>query len=197
MPPAEDIQRQLYGSWRMMTGRRDGIRLLDLSVDGFWNSFFAIVVALPVLLVSWVPLANELAGPDTSLGIRLGYLLRIAVVDIAAWILPLVILGAVAGHAGIRDRFVPYVVATNWGGALFSWFMLPVALLGLLVPDARDLITLLSLLIFVGSLVLLWRLTDAALGKGAGMATGVFFGVLIISIVTLLVFQSLLGIAPA
>ena len=196
MPPAEDIQRQLYGSWRMMTGRRDGIRLLDLSVDGFWNSFFAIVVALPVLLVSWVPLANDLAGPDASLFLRLGYLLRIALVDIAAWIVPLVILGALAGQAGIRDRFVAYVVATNRGGALFSWFMLPPALLGLFFPDARDLITLLSLLIFVGSLVLLWRLTDAALAKGPGIATGVFFGVLITSIVILLVFQSLLGIAP-
>ena len=49
MPPAEDIQRQMLGAWRMMTGRRDGMRLLDLSVDGFWNSFFAIVVAAPVL----------------------------------------------------------------------------------------------------------------------------------------------------
>ena len=39
-PPAS-----LTGAWRLMLGKADGLRLLDLSADGFWNSFFAIVVA--------------------------------------------------------------------------------------------------------------------------------------------------------
>ena len=47
MPSAENIQLYLTGAWRMMMGKADGLRLLDLSVDGFWNSFFAIVIALP------------------------------------------------------------------------------------------------------------------------------------------------------
>ena len=51
MPSTDDIYRQLTGVWQMMTGKPDGIRLLDLSADGFWNSFFAIVVAVPALIV--------------------------------------------------------------------------------------------------------------------------------------------------
>ena len=38
----------------MMLGKPDGLRLLDLSADGFWNSFFAIVGALPALIAGWV-----------------------------------------------------------------------------------------------------------------------------------------------
>lgn len=194
MPPADDIQRQLTGAWMMMTGRRDGLRLLDLSMDGFWNSFFAIVVAAPAMLAGWAPMAGEVAGADAGFGQRASVVARLALVDIGAWVLPIVGLAAVAGTVGIRDRFVHYVVATNWGGALFSWFMLPVAVLRLFAPAQEDLITALSLGIFVACLVLLWRLTNAALDKGGGLATGVFTGMLVASILTLFALQDLLGI---
>ena len=194
MPPTEDIHRHLTGAWRMMTGNRDGLRLLDLSVDGFWNSFFAIVVALPVMVVGWVPLANDAFGPDSALSQRLGYMLRLAVVDIGAWVLPIAGLAAVAGLVGIRDRFVAYVVASNWGGAIFTWIMLPASLLRLVLPDAMDAVMSLSLVLFIVTIVLSWRLTDAALDKGAATATGVVAGMLLASIFTLFALQDLLGV---
>lgn len=194
MPPAEDIHRHLIGAWRMMMGNREGLRLLDLTADGFWNSFFAIVVALPVMVVGWVPLANETFGPDSVLSQRFGYLLRLAVVDIGTWVLPIAGLAAVAGLVGIRDRFVPYVVATNWGSAIFAWFMLPASLLRLVFPDAMDAVISLSLVLFLVTVVLTWRLTDAALGKGPAIATGVVAGVLLASILSLFMLQDLLGV---
>lgn len=197
MPPAEDIQQQLLGAWRMMTGRRDGIRLLDVSIDGFWNSFFAVVVALPALLVGWVPLANELAAADTRFSGRALLLFRLAIVDVGSWVLPIAALAVVAGFAGIRDRFVHYVVASNWASALFAWFMLPASLLRLVVPGAAEAATALSLGIFLGCLVLSWRLTNAAIDKGPAVATGVFAGMLVASIMTLFALQDILGIAPA
>ena len=45
MLSADETQSALLGAWRLMLGKADGFRLLDLSADGFWNSFFAIVVA--------------------------------------------------------------------------------------------------------------------------------------------------------
>lgn len=195
MPPSEDIQRQLLGAWRAMTGRPDGLRLLDLSVDGFWNSFFAIAVALPALVVSWVPLANFAYGPASTISERVTYMIGIALVDIAAWVLPIVALAIVAGHVGIRDRLIPYVVASNWASALFAWFMLPASLLRMLFPAAEELALALSLGIFIASLVLSWRITNIALDKGPGVATGVFGAMLLASILTLLTLQGLLGIS--
>jgi hypothetical protein len=196
MPPAEDIHRQLTGAWRMMTGRRDGLRLLDLSLDGFWNSFFAIVVALPAMLASWVPLASELAGEGASFGARLSLVARLALVDVGAWVLPLAALAAVVSYAGPRDRFVHYVVATNWGSAIFAWMTLPVSLIRLFMPGAGEVAAGLSLLVFVATLVLLWRLTDAALEKGAAVASAVFTAMLVASLVTLFALQDLLRIGP-
>ena len=196
MPPSEEIQRHLYGAWQMMLGKRDGIRLLDLSVDGFWNSFFAIVVALPVLVVGWVPMANEAYGTASTLGERVSFIVRLAMVDLSVWVLPMAALALVAGVIGVKDRFVPYVVATNWGNALFAWFMLPASLLNLIFPGAADLTISLSLLIFLGTLVLSWRLTNAALNKGPMMASGVFVGTLFFAIMLLFLLQDLFGIAP-
>ncbi len=197
MPPAEDIYRQLYGAWRMMTGKRDGLRLLDLTLDGFWNSFFAIVVAGPAMLASWVPLAGELSGAGAGFGMRLSMLVRLAIVDVGAWVLPLVGLAAVAGYAGLRARFVHFVVASNWASAIFVWMTLPVSLLRIVAPAASDLAASMSLVVFLVTLVLYWRLTDAALEKGPGTASAVFGGMLAASIFTLLALQGLLGVSPS
>jgi hypothetical protein len=200
MPPAEDIQRHLSGAGRMMTsgvpGRRDGLRLLDLSLDGFWNSFFAIVVAGPALLASWAPLAAELSGAGAGFGARLSMLARLALVDVGAWVLPLAALAAAASYAGIRDRFVHYVVASNWASAIFAWMTLPVSLIRLFMPGRGDLATSLSLLVFVATLVLYWRLTDAALEKGAAVASAVFAGMLVASILTMFALQDILRVGP-
>lgn len=196
MPSADEVQQHLTGAWRMMTGRPDGLRMLDISADGFWNSFFAIVVALPALIVGWVVIANE-AGLAGSFAYRFMLVLRLAVIHIGSWVLPLAGLAAVARPVGIADRFVHYVVASNWASALLMWIMLPPQLLRLLWPAAGEFATFLSLLLFLFVLVLLWRLTNVAIDRGPAVATAVFFGMFAASLVVLSVLQALVGFGLA
>lgn len=195
MPPAEDIQQYLTGAWRLMMGKPDGIRLLDISADGFWNSFFAIVVSLPALVVGWVAVANELSQDPDIAGGRFSIFLRLGLIDIGAWVLPLAALALVAKSAGIGGRFVHYVVATNWGSALIVWSMLPPALLRLFFPSAGDTASVISLVLFVLSLVLSWRLTNAALGRGPAIASAVFAGMFAVSLAVLFGLQAMFGLA--
>lgn len=195
MPPAEQIHLHLVGAWRMMLGRADGLRLLDLSADGFWTSFFAIVVALPALFAGWVSIANGMAVLDPEGPGRLSLILRLAVVDLSSWILPLVALALVARRAGIGDRYVHYVVASNWATAIVVWIMLPPSILRFLMPDAADLAALVSLGLFILTLVFSWRLTNVAIGKGPAAATGVFAAMVGMSLFVLFGMQDLLGLA--
>jgi hypothetical protein len=195
MPSADDIQTYLWAAWRLMTGRSDGMRGLDLSADGFWNSFFAIALALPALGVGWVAFANDLAGSD-AFGYRLSILLRLALIDVASWVGPLLLFAAVAGPAGLGHRFVPYVVATNWASPIFIWFLLPPSLMELFWPASVDLAAALSLGFILVTLVFAWRLTNTVIGMGAAIATAVFVGMLIASITILLTLQSLFGLMP-
>jgi len=195
MPPGDDIQRYLVGAWRLMMGKRDGVALLDLSADGFWNSFFAIVIALPPLFVGWAGTASELGADPMAPASRLSYFLRLAVVDLGAWVLPLVALAFVAPMAGIRDRFVHYVVATNWASVILSWLVLPAALLRLFMTTDSQLAITASFVVFALSMVLTWRLTNAVIAKGPAVGTAVFAGMFVASIIVLMALQSLLGIS--
>ena len=90
MPPAEDVQTYLLGAWRMMNGKADGLRMLDISADGFWQSFFAIAVALPALFAGWVSIASGMAAANPAGGGSMMLIVKLALVDIVAWLLPLV-----------------------------------------------------------------------------------------------------------
>jgi hypothetical protein len=190
---ADETSTSLSGAWRLMLGKADGLRLLDLSADGFWNSFFAIVVAAPPMIVGWVGTANEIGDPDAFAG-RLGMLLRLACVDIGAWVLPLFALAFIAPRAGVGDRFVHYVVASNWAAAITAWIMLPSALLGLFLPSPNPAAEMVWLVLFALSGVLTWRMTNASIGKGAAVGTAVFAGMFVISLAVMFGLVALLGI---
>ena len=197
MPSFEQVQQYLTGAARLILGKADGLRMLDFSADGFWNSFFAMVVALPALMIGWVGLANDLEQMPDAIGSRFSILLRIAAIDFASWTGPLVLLALVITRTPIADRFARIVVAGNWGSAVIVWFMLPAPLLRLVYPAAESAASLLSLVLFAVSLLLTWRLTNLAVGKGPAIATAVFVGMFVSSIAILILLQSALGLASA
>ncbi|MER2536670.1 MAG: transporter [Rhizobiaceae bacterium] len=195
MPTGDEIQRYLFGAWRLMLGRADGLRLMDLSADGFWNSFFAIVVSVPALVVGWVGLALDIDPDPAHTSGRIGIVLRLAVVDFASWVVPLAALALVARPAGVADRFVHYVVATNWASALLIWLMLPLSILRLFV--AGEILDILGLLLFVLNMALSWRVTTLAVGKGAPIGTAVFVAMFVASLLVLFGLQEMFGLSVA
>ncbi|MBB6354187.1 hypothetical protein GGR00_001961 [Aminobacter aganoensis] len=178
-----------------MLGKADGLRQLDLSADGFWNSFFAILIAVPALIVGWVGVSDELTLQSAAFAGRFGIVVRLALVDIGAWVLPLIVFALVARRVGIGDRFVHYVVASNWASAIIAWLMLPAALLRMVMPAAQSATSMLSLALFVLSMVLSWRMTNAAIGKGPAVGSAVFAGMFLVSLLVLFSLQAMFGIS--
>lgn len=193
MLSADETQASLNGAWRLMLGKADGLRLLDLSVDGFWNSFFAILVAAPALIVGWVGIANEIGDPE-AFSSRFGLVMRLATIDLGSWVLPLVAFAAIAPKAGIGNRFVHYVVASNWASAIIAWMMLPASLVRLFLPSTSQFAVLVSLVLFLTSMVLTWRMTNAVIGKGPAVGTAVFTGMFVTSLAVLFLLQAMLGV---
>jgi hypothetical protein len=194
MPSADEIHQYLHGAWRMMLGKADGLKELDLSVDGFWNSFFAIAVALPALIVNWVTIADSYGELAANFNDRFAIFIRLGIIDLAAWLVPLAGLAAIARTVRLADRYVHYVVASNWATAIVAWLMAPPAALLLFLPDETDLAWFLSIAIFIASQIFVWRMTNVAIGRGAATASAVYGGMLAASIVILLVLQWLLGL---
>ena len=197
MPSSDNIQIYLTGAWRMMMGKADGLRLLDLTADGFWNSFFAIIVALPALMVGWVGVANEFSMASADFGSRLSIAARFAMIDLATWVLPIVVLAAVASRVGLADRFVHLVVASNWASALFIWISVPVPLAGLILALGPETRIMLSFMLLALNLFVTWRVVHIAVAKGPGMTTAIVAAMLVMSLVVQAFLMAALGLGQA
>src|ERR1041384_775921 len=92
MPDFDEIQQYLWGAWRMMNGHADGLDQLDFSEDGFWQSFHAITISLPPLILGWIIFANDMISLQPETGNRFSIMGRVAFVDLASWVVPLVVL---------------------------------------------------------------------------------------------------------
>lgn len=115
------IAQNLSGAWTVMRGRADGLALLDLSVEGFWRSFGAVVLLVPFTVLGMlsqerlVVSLGESAGPTASTP-----LLAAAVALTADWIAFPLVFAALAKPFGLASRYVPYIVARNWAAVIIS-----------------------------------------------------------------------------
>ncbi|QOG08068.1 hypothetical protein IGS74_07795 [Aureimonas sp. OT7] len=155
VPSLAELLRYFSGILRLMQGKRDGLQRLNLSADGFWASFGAIIVSLPPMALSWVEFETvERQWPFIGSGV--GAYAAHALADVTAWILPLLILIMAARHIGLRRKIGPIVIALNWSGALLAWALVPLWLL-MLLTGGNMAVAFLLLLAGVATLVLTTR----------------------------------------
>ena len=195
MPNLDNIFRYFWGVWKMMLGRKEGLDYLDISAEDFWSSFYAIAIALPPLFASWVAYAADLTAGREEAGLRFAIVTRAAVVDMAAWVVPLAIVGLLASRIGITKRYAAFVIATNWGSALLSWIFAPITLLQLFLPGQVEVATLFAFIMFGISIVLSYRLTFVVLQRPHAYAAPFFACMFFGSLFLTVLLQNLLGIS--
>ncbi len=179
----------------MMLGKKDGLNYLDISADGFWRSFYAILVSLPPLFASWVLFAATLTAGKEDFGLRFAIVSRSAFVDISAWIFPIIIIGIIAPYISIRRQYAPYIIATNWGSALLHWCLAPITLLQLFYPDSPPLLTIIAVMFFMLAIILGYQLTHVALQKSRQFSI-IFYGSLVLgSLIFIELLRQLVGIS--
>lgn len=197
MPSFEEIQYYFSAVWRTMTGHPEALNNLNTDADGFWRSFYSILIALPPMLIGWVELAARLTDGSDETALRLITTFKLAAIDITVWLLPLVIIGFLSRSLGLERRFSTYVVATNWTTALFAWIYAPLSFLNLLLPDLSPVFAGIGFGLFLATLILGYRLTRAALQRPHSFAAPFFISVILGSIMLTIILQGLTGLIPA
>lgn len=117
-----NLPASLSGAWDVMNGRAEGLRKLDITIDGFWRSFGAIVLILPVALIALASerVALPAVGGDLA-ALTGGYVVLRLIAVIIDWLTFPAILALFARPLGIANRFVPYIVARNWSAVLVAF----------------------------------------------------------------------------
>jgi hypothetical protein len=179
-----------------MTGHPEALNNLNTDADGFWRSFYAILISLPPMLIGWVEIAARLTDGDET-ALRLINTVKLATIDMIVWLLPLLIIGFLSRSLGLERRFSTYVVATNWATALFAWIYAPLSFLNLLLPDLSPVFAGIGFGLFLATLALSYRLTRAALQRPHSFAAPFFISVILGSIMLTIILQGLTGLIPA
>lgn len=196
MPSFEEIQYYFSAVWRTMTGHPEALNNLNTSADGFWRSFYAILVALPPMLIGWVEIAARLTENSEDTVLRLLNTAKLGAIDMTVWLLPLLLIGFLSRSLGLERRFSTYVVATNWATALFAWIYAPLTFLNLLMPDLSSVLSGIGIGIVLATLILSYRLTRAALQRPHSFVAPFFLTVMMGSIILTIILQNLAGFMP-
>ena len=169
----DDVLTRVQGAIDLIRGREAlGWKRLDLSADGFWNSFLAIPVCLPAFLVVWIAHTQWLAA-DGGNAASPGAVIALAGIEVAVWIATIALVFALASMLGFSDRAVPTVIAANWGSVVFAYVQAVPAALALLVGVGPG-VGFVSIVIMVAVLVAYWRLLAAALERPAPLVGALF-----------------------
>ncbi len=187
----KEIATGLTGAWRIFKGDYQAMQSFDLSFEGFWRSFYGLALVVPLelalMLADRGSSMEQVAGAPVSFAATL--LIGMFALVIGWFIVPLLML-ALAGPLGIRERVGGFIIGYNWGSVLIAFvFAIPDLLLGLLPLGAAQ---LLAFFLFLVALRYVYMLASIALDASAGFAVAlvigyVMLGLLVVSAVTSLV----------
>ncbi|WP_038035013.1 hypothetical protein [Thermopetrobacter sp. TC1] len=159
---AEEVIHALIGSWFVLMGQAEAVaRHFNLSERGFFRSFFALAVGLPVFLFAIRLGIPALEGADQRAMANMVMFKQIALIA-AGWLGWLFLAALMARGLGLSAHFGRYVILYNWSTPLAALFqVIPMALyaFGLITVQAAGFFAL-----FLVGVVLYLRWQNARLG---------------------------------
>jgi hypothetical protein len=143
------IRASLAGAWQVMLGRPDGLRQLDITLEGFWRSFGAVFLLAPFALPALMSQRQLAAAAGEELG-------PLAAADIAVegialvadWLAFPLVFALLARPFGLGAGYVPFIVTRNWASVIVAAMVGLVHALhvvGLLPPGLTPILLLVAL----------------------------------------------------
>ncbi len=197
MPQLEEVGIYLKGVWLLLCGDQRGYDALDLSTNGVLRSFAAFLWCLPAMAVSWGAwrlyyLANMPEG--TSAG--LPFILKLLVIDVAAWFLPLLLIAFLAKPLAYTEILADIIVATNWLSLLVFYAMAVPAAIRLVIPGSDGLTAMLSLIALMLSFTAIFRLMKIIAGNHTLLASALTALFILPSLIVGELLQRAMGLFP-
>ncbi|MHA6287475.1 hypothetical protein [Maricaulis sp. CAU 1757] len=152
---ANEAARGLIGSWRLLTFRSGWENCFNISVGGFWRSFAAAGLAVPLLALAQAG-ATRAGYPVPMSFLATQYVLSWLAFPIAA--------AVAARMAGAKHRIVPWIIIHNW--SVLWLYGLQACMAALFVAGllSIELLALFSWLYIYVRILVHWRIAYGALG---------------------------------
>jgi hypothetical protein len=187
-----DFRVGLEAAVALFLGRPGALARFDVSLEGFWRSFAAILLVLPSFAVALIAEGSFQIAEMVSRGIPetefpWGSFAAERLVALSLeWVALPVVLALVARRLGIAARFVPFVVARNWGTAVSSALYAVPALLFVAGVLRADVTQILGLVVILVALQYQYRIARQTLAVPPGMAIAVVVLDVVLGLVVML-----------
>jgi hypothetical protein len=197
MPTLKEVEFYLRGLWLLFKQDPAGFSYLDLTERGALRSFWAIVWALPAILVSfawWRLLYLQGLPEGTETGAL--FFFRLTLVEASNWIFPLVLLGVLCLLIGIGEKFSSMVVVINWLALPISYSYGLLVLMMMFLPALAGVVALLWLILMVSVIVALFRIIRMIVGEQLLMVSTIVMVLLVPSMIIAELLEQYLGVYP-
>lgn len=198
MPRLDEVLHYLTGIFLLLRQKQEGFGWLDLTLRGLGRSFWAFAWCLPAFTVIWASWRLYYLGsmPEgTPAGVN--FFVRLLVIDVVGWLLPLVLLAALARPLGYGKYLATVVTASNWVAVLFSYAAAVPFALTLVSPASAPFAGLLLYAVFGASVVLQFRLVWMCVGKQTLLAAAMTAIFVLPPMIVGQELQRILGTLPA
>ncbi len=159
MPDRQEVFSSLYGAYRLAWFDASGMNYFNISVEGFWRSFFVAVLMAPIFILS---IGQDVMTPEGGFSFWV-LIVHLSVYGISWVIFPLVAF-FVTDLLSLGHRFTALVVAVNWTSVLTFGLLTIVALVQQSIAD------LVLMAITTGLIVYHWFVIKTALETTTSIA---------------------------
>lgn len=123
LPPSAEIISAIKGLGLLLRGDARALLCYDLSLDGFWRSFWLPLVLLVAYALVMQPTAVELAAFDDD---HVFYMLSQALKFLLGWVVYFALIAGISRIFGLGERFGIFVILYNWAQAITTAASLPI-----------------------------------------------------------------------
>lgn len=172
MPGLDEVLHYLTGVFLLVRQKQEGFGWLDLTMRGLVRSFWAFAWCLPAFAVIWASWRLYFLGSmPTGTPAGLSFFVKLLVIDVAGWLLPLLLLAALARPLGYGKHVATVVTASNWIAVPFAYAAAIPFALTLVLPTSAPFAGLLLYAVFGASVVLQFRLVWMCVGRQTLLAS--------------------------
>lgn len=163
-----EILKALYGAYRLARGDPGGMAWFDLSLRGYWRSFRAAAVVLPLFLL----LQSVRYGVDHLTVSLWRYMAVELIAYVTGWVAFPVLMIDVSRRIERPQRYLGFIIAYNWAAVLQNALYLTVAMLSVsgLLTGGGGILVLFAL---VAIIIYSWFVAKTALQITAPAAAAV------------------------
>ena len=127
-----EVTRSIHGAWRIARMDPDALNYFDLSIDGFWRSFVALLVVAPFYIMFLILNHGSQPGLELPTGPVVSTEFYVAVKLIAyiiGWLIFPLVMVPISRLLDLSQNYVPYIIVWNWSNVLVMAVILPTVLL--------------------------------------------------------------------